>query len=114
MVGGSCTRPDRDRITMFRLAAFTDEISKDLAYACGVLNEFGVEGAELRGVWETAIHTLTDDEAREVKRILDDHGLVVCSLASPFGKCELDNPGEIAEHMGFLRRGGEIGHAPGC
>src|SRR5690606_20302968 len=53
-------------------------------------------------------------ETREVKRIIDGHGLVVCSIASPFGKCELDNPAEMAEHMEFLRRAADIGHALGC
>jgi len=99
---------------MFKLGTFTDEISQDLAHACAVCNDFGVTGAEIRGVWNTNVRDLTDGQVREVKRILDDHGLVVCSIGSPFGKCELDNPEEVAEHMDILRRCADIGRELGC
>lgn len=99
---------------MFKLGAFTDEISQDLAYACKVCNDFGVTGAEIRGVWDKNVRNLTDDEVREVKRILDDHGMVVCSIGSPFGKCELEKPEEIAQHMDILRRCADVGRELGC
>lgn len=99
---------------MFRLGAFTDEISKDLEYACSVCEQFGVEGAELRGIWDVGVHQLNESQLRDVKRILSDHNMVVCSIGSPFGKCELDNPQEVAQHMDILRRCGDIGRELGC
>jgi sugar phosphate isomerase/epimerase len=99
---------------MFRLGAFTDEISQDLEQACKVCREFGAEGAEIRGVWQTPVQKLTDDQVREIKRIVADHGMVVCSIGSPFGKCELENPGEVAQHMDILRRCADIGLELGC
>ncbi len=99
---------------MFKLGAFTDEISQDLAHACKVCREFGVVGAELRGIGGAGIHTLTDSRIREVRTILDDHGMAVCSIASPFGKCELDDAGEVAQHMDILRRCGDVGRELGC
>lgn len=99
---------------MFRLAAFTDEISQDLAHVCGVCNEFGVEGLEIRSVWDTPCQELSDAQVREIKRIAAGHGLTVCSIASPFGKCELDRPGEIATHMDYLRRCADIALELNC
>ncbi len=99
---------------MFRLAAFSDEISQDLAHVCRVLNDFGARGVELRRVWNTPVQDLTDGQVSEIRGIVEDNGLDVCSVASPFGKCELDDAGEIAAHMDMLRRCTEIGHALGC
>ena len=84
---------------MYRLGAFTDEISQDLERACRVCCEFGVEGVEIRSVWDTPVQKLTDGQVRDIERIAGDHGLIVCSIGSPFGKCELGQPGEVAAHM---------------
>ena len=99
---------------MFKLGSFTDEISQDLERACAVCAEFGLEGVEIRGVWDTPCQELTDAQVRDIKRITADHGLVVCSIASSFGKCELDRPDEIARHMDYLRRCSDIGLELGC
>lgn len=99
---------------MFKLGAFTDEISQDLETACRVCCEFGVEGVEIRGVWQTPCQKLSDGQVQEIKRIVADHGLVVCSIGSPFGKCELDNAAEVAGHMDVLRRCADIGLELGC
>lgn len=99
---------------MFKLAAFTDEIGQDLAHVCGILNQFGATGAEIRGVWSTAVQNLTGEQVRDIRRITSDHGIAVCSLGSPFGKCELDNADELAKHMDLLRRCGEIANELGC
>ena len=99
---------------MFKLASFTDEISQDLETACRVCAEFGVAGVEIRGVWDTPCQRLTESQVRDIRRIVADHGLVVCSIGSPFGKCELDNADEVAQHMDFLRRCADIGLELGC
>lgn len=99
---------------MFKLGAFTDEISQDLAHACSVCNEFGVTGAEIRRVWGIGCHKLTDAQVRDVKRIITDHAMVLCSVGSPFGKCDLDSPAEVAEHMDILRRCSDVGLELGC
>jgi sugar phosphate isomerase/epimerase len=99
---------------MFQLAAFTDEISQDLELACRVLRQFGATGAEIRGVWKTPVQLLTDAQVRDIKRIAADHGCVVCSVASPFGKCELDDAAQVAGHMDILRRCADIGLELDC
>lgn len=99
---------------MFKLGAFTDEISQDLERACAVCTEFGVEGAEIRGVWDTACQKLSDAQVRNIKTILADHGMVTCSIGSPFGKCALEDPAEVAGHMDILRRCADIGLELDC
>ncbi|NIA15566.1 MAG: TIM barrel protein [Nitrospiraceae bacterium] len=99
---------------MFKLGAFTDEISQDLERSCVVCGEFGVTGAEIRGVWDTPCQELTDAQVRDIGRIVADHGMVVCSVGSPFGKCELDSPEEVAKHMDILRRCADIGLELDC
>lgn len=99
---------------MFKLGSFTDEISQDLERACQVCWDFGVEGVEIRGVWDTPCQELTDEQVNEVRRITSDYGLVVCSIASPFGKCELGAPQEVAAHMDHLRRCSDIAQELGC
>lgn len=99
---------------MFRIGAFTDEISTDLARACKVMNEFGVEGAELRKVWSTTAQNFNKEETRIARQILDDHGIVVCSMGSGFGKCDLGDRKQVAVHMDLLRRAADVGLELGC
>ena len=99
---------------MFKLAAFTDEITQDLERACVVCQEFGVKGVEIRGVWETPCHKLSETQVQTIRRLTNDYGLVVCSIASPFGKCELESAVERAEHMDILRRCADIGKELNC
>jgi sugar phosphate isomerase/epimerase len=40
--------------------------------------------------------------------------MTVCSIGSPFGKCELEDAAEVAKHMDLLRRCADIGHELGC
>lgn len=99
---------------MFKLGSFTDEISQDFERACAVCSEFGVEGAEIRGVWNTSCHKLTAAQIRDIRQILSDYGIAVCSIGSPFGKCALDNAAEVAQHMDILRRCAGLAHELGC
>ena len=72
-----------------KLSVFTDEISQDLAHALDVIAEYGVEGAELRGLWDKNISNLTDAEAVAAKRLLDDKEIACSCIGSPLLKCEL-------------------------
>jgi sugar phosphate isomerase/epimerase len=79
-----------------KLSVITDEISQDLAHAINVMREFGVQAAELRGVWDTNIGDFPLQKAEEAKALLDDNGLAVSAISSPFFKCPLtdDEAGE--------------------
>jgi len=99
---------------MFKQAVFTDEVSQDLERVIAVCKEFGLDGVELRSLWGyKAPQDIPDADIRRIKTMLDDAGLQVCCIASPFFKCDIDSPSEIAQHHDILRRCGEIAHVFG-
>lgn len=99
---------------MFKLASFTDEISHDLAHACQICNDFGVEGVELRGIWNKVITEFTDSGVREVKKIVGDHGLKVCCISGGFFKRPLEDEEALAKDLESLPRSAEIAHELDC
>jgi sugar phosphate isomerase/epimerase len=106
-----------------KLSVITDEISQDLEHAVRVMQEYGVTGAELRGLWNVNIADIDDSTARRTKRILDANGIQVCSIASPFYKCDLfedgaevkgpmhlATPRDLSEQMDMLHRCVDLSH----
>jgi sugar phosphate isomerase/epimerase len=89
---------------MFRLAVFTDEISQDFQRAADVAREFSLHGLEVRSVWDTPPQDLSDEQVARMRGILKGTGLTVCSIASPFYKCDIDSAAERAEHLEILNR----------
>ncbi len=72
-----------------RLSVITDEMSMDLAHALSAMKEYGCTGAEIRSLWGTNIGDLTDEQTDEALKLLEEHEMEVCCLASPLFKCEL-------------------------
>ncbi len=72
-----------------KLSVITDEISQDFDHSLDVMQEYGVRGAELRGLWNTNIADLTDEQAERAKAALHSHGMEVVALSTPFYKCDL-------------------------
>ena len=67
-----------------KLAAITDEISQDFEHALDVMLEYGVMGAELRGLWGTNIAELSEEQVVRAKKALKERGITVVGLATPF------------------------------
>lgn len=89
----------------FAPCIFTDEVSPDFEESCRRCAENGATHVELRGrLFGRDVTTLTDDDVGRMKRILAHYGLSVAILGSPFGKCDMNNPEEIARHHGFFPR----------
>ena len=99
---------------MFKLAVFTDEVSQDLERVIQVCKDYSLDGVELRSVWDKGPHELSDAEVGRLKEALDEEGLKVCAVASPFFKCELGSEDEYKEHIGILKRCVELCDAFGC
>ncbi|MGC9320446.1 MAG: sugar phosphate isomerase/epimerase family protein [Armatimonadota bacterium] len=98
---------------MFKLSVISDEVSQDFQRVVDVCREFDVPMVEPRSVWDTAPQDLTDEQVAEMKSILDEAGMGVCAIASPFFKCDLGDEEQYQEHIGILRRCIEIGRALG-
>lgn len=96
----------------FRLAAFADEAAGDLTGQIAAMKENGVELLEIRGVDGKNIADITAEEAREIRRRLDDAGLSVWSLGSPFGKIGIKE--RFEPHLEKFKRSLEIAEILGA
>lgn len=83
-----------------QLTVITDEISQDFEHALDVMLEYGIKGAELRGLWGTNIAELTDEQAARAKACLAARGMHVVCLATPFFKCDLEQSPAASESTG--------------
>jgi 3-dehydroshikimate dehydratase len=93
---------------MIHLSAFADEISPDLNEQIAVLQGEHIHYIDLRGIWGTNILDLSDEQVRESKQMLDEHGIKVAAIASPLGKVPIDTPFE--EYLKRVERAIELAH----
>ncbi len=78
----------------FILSGFSDEIAADFQVQLEKMQELDIANIEIRGVNGKNISELTLDEAREVKKLLDEKGMKVSSIGSPIGKIKITDPFE--------------------
>ena len=86
---------------MYRFAAFADEADKTLNGQILAMKENGIDLLEIRGVDGKNISDLTEAEAKDVKRRLDEAGIAVWSLGSPMGKIKITD--DFAPHLDKFR-----------
>jgi len=91
-------------VVNLRLAVITDEVSQDLAKVMTLAKEFGLSGIEIRSVWNKAPHELDKSDIALIKKLLADYEMEVCSIASPFFKCDYGDEAQFREHMEILRK----------
>jgi sugar phosphate isomerase/epimerase len=87
---------------MIRLSAFADEISPDLDEQIAVLSSEKVRFLDLRGVWDTNVLDLSDQQVTRIKATLDAHGIGVAAIGSPIGKVPIDS--SFDEHLHLFER----------
>ena len=87
---------------MIRLSAFADEISPDLEEQIVVLSSEKVRFLDLRGVWNTNVLDLSNQQVTRVKETLDAHGIGVAAIGSPIGKVPIDS--SFNEHLHLFER----------
>lgn len=96
---------------MFKIGVICDEISQDFQTVVNVAKELNLDSIEIRSVWDKPPQELTESDINEMKRILDGTGIHIVGIASPFFKCDIDNPQERQEHLGILKRCIEVAKA---
>jgi 3-dehydroshikimate dehydratase len=94
---------------MIRLSAFADEISPDLDEQIAVLSLEHIHFLDLRGVWNTNVLDLTDQQVVRIKQVLDAHGIGVSAIGSPIGKVPIDS--SFDEHLHRFERAIAVAHA---
>ena len=84
-----------------RIFAFADEADKFVDGQIAAMKHNGLQGLEIRGVDGVNVAKITLEKAQEVRRKLDDNGLVTWSIGSPIGKIKLED--DFAAHLDQLR-----------
>jgi sugar phosphate isomerase/epimerase len=75
---------------MVTISAFADEVSQDLTEQLDVLESEGVKHIELRGVWDTPVLKMSDEQMAKMKEQMDQRGFKLSAVGSPIGKFRID------------------------
>ncbi len=82
---------------MFILSAFADEISPNPTEQISVLQSCQIGFIELRSVYSTNILSLSGQQLKDLKQLLDKEGIKISAIGSPIGKIRIDEP--FAPHL---------------
>ncbi len=96
----------------FKLAAFADEADGRISEQKKAMKENGIDYLEIRGVDGTNISEISKEKAREVRQQLDDAGLAVWSLGSPYGKIGIHD--SFSPHLDAFKYGLELAEILGA
>jgi sugar phosphate isomerase/epimerase len=91
---------------MFRISAFSDEISPDPREQLAVLRRCGVRFVEFRSIYKTNVMKLDAGQLAEFKTMLDGGGFGLSAVGSPVGKVTIDQP--FAPHFDLFQRACDI------
>lgn len=101
-----------------KLGVICDGISRDLGHAVEVMDEFGLEYAELQFVGDKEVGDHSAGEIREIDALLRDRGKPVSCLSRHIfaGLTTANTPGDEAHdrHMDALKRVIDMAHVVGC
>ena len=95
-----------------KLYAFADEASKEMDGQIHAMLRNGLNGLEIRGVDGENVSKITVEKAKEIRKKLDDNGLITWSIGSPIGKIKLTD--DLPEHLDTFRHTLEIAHILGA
>lgn len=93
------------------LSAFADEAGEDFDLQLAALKRNGMQGIEIRSVENTNVSRISPAKAKELKKRMDDQGIVCRAIGSPLGKITLDR---AAEHRELLGRVADTAHILGA
>lgn len=93
--------------------AFADEASPRIDEQIKAMVRNGLQGLEIRNVDGENVSSISLDKAREVRKKLDDAGLITWSIGSPLGKIDIEK-GSFEEHLDSLRHTLEVASVLGA
>lgn len=101
-----------------KLGVICDGISRDLAHAIDVMDEFGLTYAELQFVGDTEVGDHTAQQIRDINTLLRDRGKPVSCLSRHIfaGTTTATRPGDALhiQHMDALKRVMDMAHVVGA
>ena len=96
----------------YQIAAFADEADAKISGQIEAMRAEGISLLEVRGVDGKSVADLTAAEAKALRARLEDEGITVWSIGSPYGKSEIREP--FGPRLDEFRRGLEIAEALGA
>jgi len=90
------------------LSSFADEAATMLDDQLRISAENSIRFVEMRGVDGRPLVDRTPEEAKELKKKLDNAGFKLSAVGSPFGKIKITD--DFAPHLEHYKRGIEIAH----
>ncbi len=95
----------------FYLSAFADEAGKTLTEQIDALKSHRMTHLEPRGLDHGNISLYTVEQAKELKKILDDNGIKISSIGSHYGKIEITD--DFAPHFDDFKNCVEVANILG-
>lgn len=96
-----------------RLFAFADEASSMIDGQIAAMKRNGLDGLEIRGVDNVNVSDITLEKAKEVRKKLEDAGLITWSVGSPIGKIDIEKD-NFQEHLEKFKHTLEIANVLGA
>lgn len=81
--------------------AFADEASPNIDNQIIAMQRNGLSGLEIRGVDGENVSSISLEKAKEVKKKMDDAGLVTWSIGSPIGKIKITD--DFKSHLDIFK-----------
>ncbi|MEM8813842.1 MAG: sugar phosphate isomerase/epimerase family protein [Pseudomonadota bacterium] len=101
-----------------KLGVICDGISRDLAHALSVMDEFGLDYAELQFVWDKEVGDHAPEEIARIRNLLQQHRKPVSCLSRHVfaGTTTATRPGDAlhTQHMDALKRVIAMAHSLGA
>ncbi len=101
-----------------KLGVITDGISRDFAHALSVMDEFGLDYAELQFLWDKEVGGMTVEERRKALDLIKKHNKTVSCISRHVfaGMPMTTKPGDElhTKHMDGLKRCIEMAHEFDC
>ncbi len=95
-----------------KIAAFADEAANDLEGQIDAMKNNGVSLLEIRGVDGENIADISLQKAKQIRKRLDEEGLGVWSIGSPYGKIGIND--DFEPHLESFKRCLENADILGC
>ncbi len=99
-------------MSKFILSVFGDEISSDLKTQMDVLEEHGISYIEMRGVNGKGLVEYSIEEAKAVKKQLDERGFRLSAIGSPIGKISITD--DFKPHLELFKHTLELAKLMEC
>lgn len=96
-----------------KIFTFADEAGAQIDHQIEAMRRNGLQGLEIRGVDGTNVSAITEEKAKEVRRKLDDAGLITWSIGSPIGKIKMVGS-DFEQHLDVFRHTLEVAHILGA